>query len=95
MRTIYKYPLKFPKFEFTTRVKLPEAFRILKLADQRGTPTLWCDVDTGTFDQEIEVIQCLTGQHLPEDIDEWAYLETLQEMEGSLVSHYFWRYARD
>ena len=95
MRTIYKYPVHFPRFEFITRVKLPEAFKVLKLAEQREQLMLWCDVDTGTFDQEILIGQFVTGGQLPEDIDDWHYIDTLQEMDGALILHYYWKYADD
>jgi len=91
MKTIYKYPLLWG----TTRVKLHESFSILKLATQRGAPTLWCAVDTGVFNTEIDIKMFATGEPLPEDIDEWDHIDSLLMYNDSLVWHFYWRYAID
>jgi len=91
MKAIYKYPLVWGG----TRVKLHESFKVLKLATQRGAPTLWCEVDTGTFNIEIDIKMFATGESLPKDLVEWTYVDSLLMLEDSLVWHFYWRYAID
>ena len=91
MKAIYKYPLLWG----TTRVKLHESFKVRKLATQRGRPTLWCEVDTGVFNIEIDVKMFATGESIDITGHEWNYIDSLLMLEDSLVWHFYWRYAID
>lgn len=89
MSVVYKWTLDFG----STRVKLPESFKVLKLAEQRGQPTLWCEVDTGVFNIEIDVKMFATGESIDITGHEWNYIDSLLIDEGNFVYHFYWRYA--
>ena len=44
MTTVYKYPLALRDGKQT--IAMPSGARVLTVADQRGEPTLWAQVDT-------------------------------------------------
>ena len=63
-RRIYKYPLKVEPWQ---QVEMPAGSKILFVGDQRGTPTLWADVDTANDTSATRCFAIIgTGHSVPD-----------------------------
>jgi hypothetical protein len=92
MKTIWKYPLKTTDDQV---VNMPVGAKILHLAVQGETPTLWALVEVDDFlDEESRVYESRrfrifgTGHHIS-TWDNLAYVGSYQLGGGALVFHVF------
>lgn len=86
MNVIYKYPLAITAEQ---TLLLPIGAKVLSVQMQGSVPTVWTlqDASNTATTTEVLVAMVATGQEF--DIDNWNYVDTLQD--GSYVWHVFMR----
>lgn len=89
MRNVFKYHLDSKD----TVLSLPKSAKILKIAQQHGRIVAWAEVDTAEKNKLYGIRAFCTGEPLPQDINEYEFLETVLLNDGDIVLHYYgkWR----
>lgn len=90
MTVVYKYPLSLRE----VTVEMPKNARIVLVNHQKGTPTIWAQVDTGEPPEKRTFIVYGTGQAMPEF--DWmdhvgSYVEHSEEEVTDFVWHVYER----
>lgn len=86
---IYKYSLDIIDEQ---EVELTEWAQPLSVQFQNNRLCMWAKVNDSPLMQRIRVSIFGTGCPLPEDINYYTFLGTVQHGDGSLVWHVFWKY---
>ncbi len=84
MARIYKYGLEAKLLQ---TVELPIGSQILSIQMQFGRPTIWAMHEQNENKATVEVRLVATGEEF--DIENWRYIETVQD--GEFVWHIFMR----
>lgn len=85
MDTIWKYQLERTDEQ---TINVPEGAVPLKVSDNMGWPTLWCQVDTDNAIQTARIFIYGTG-HPIQGISDLLYLGTTMDSQMPLISHIF------
>ncbi len=88
MKTIYKYT--FPKVYGEVSIEVPEDARLLKMGVQT-LPVAWFLVDTDNPNEEWPFVGFLTGEPLPDDINEEFSYRGTTDYNG-FITHWFVRF---
>jgi hypothetical protein len=94
-RVVWKFPIPNTG-SICVVVTMPKGARVLSVATQVETPTLWALVDPGALKVERRLMVLMTGQNTVAEVpdtgqrlDEAAFIGTTLLMGGSLVLHVF------
>lgn len=92
MRKIYKYPIETTDTQIIKVYGLSGANcfkeQVLDIDIQKGTPCIWCFVDTEKEEQDIVIRIVGTGNPMPL-LSKSDYLGSYTLYDGSLVFHVF------
>lgn len=86
MNIIYKYPLELVSEQ---TLVLPVGSKVLSVQMQHGVPTVWALHELGSTAAQTEVLVALTATGEQFHVDNWNYIDTLQN--GEHVWHVFMR----
>jgi hypothetical protein len=90
MKSIYKYTVEpfRNKLEFSGKIT-----KILTAQIQRGKICVWAEVNSEVEEQHYFLYPIGTGWSLDEipEFDKFTYLSTVQEFDGDLVWHLYYR----
>lgn len=84
-RAVWKFPIPAPM-----EIPMPKGAKILTVASQFKTPTMWALVDPDADLEHRKFFIAGTGHPMPNAADEWTYLGTAHDVDGlGLVFHFF------
>ena len=89
MKTIWKFPIAITDDQF---IEMPKTASILTCQMQFGCPVVWALVETDSEMTKRNLVVLGTGNPCPDDVEELAYVSTIQQHGGSLVWHVFERF---
>lgn len=93
MNTIWKKTIGAVNSDGIALIEVPQGSKFLTVQIQQGEPTIWflCDTDQPFV---VRVIQWVGTGLAVKSLDDLVYIATVQQHNGTFVSHFFERIVK-